>query len=273
MKSALAVINGYGKIIVDAGSVINEDTIILLTEEQFPGLYICDDTMADIAYPFLVSLDTKIELIKLINNINHEFTLECEKLLLEKYLPLLIEELTENNEIEVVPPEIRPLNNFDVFHKLNIFILSILTGIKLGISDYEIKQLALYILTPTFPKNVEFENADLYYIVEMIRDFDLMVSGRDFNNNISTFKALNNIISAADNKYGRDWTELFLKVIAPYPLGTRVRLNTGEIGVIMDINKSSIYKPIVRVVGDTPRGIVEIDLMKHNNYVIIEVVL
>jgi hypothetical protein len=50
--------------------------------------------------------------------------------------------------------------------------------------------------------------------------------------------------------YDQDKIAIFRDKIAIYPLGMPVTLNTGETGIISDLNRSVPHRPIVRIFQD-----------------------
>ncbi|MOA70183.1 hypothetical protein D3C78_1988700 [compost metagenome] len=64
--------------------------------------------------------------------------------------------------------------------------------------------------------------------------------------------------------------QAFLEIVAPYPLGTTVKLNTGEIGVVVAIEKGLPQRPALRLIGDYARD--EFRLTEHHDRVIVGVI-
>lgn len=58
----------------------------------------------------------------------------------------------------------------------------------------------------------------------------------------------------AGTLYPLEMVRQFLKNIAAYPTGISVRLNTGEIGVVVDQNLSMPTRPIIRVFDESEFG-------------------
>jgi HD-GYP domain-containing protein (c-di-GMP phosphodiesterase class II) len=63
--------------------------------------------------------------------------------------------------------------------------------------------------------------------------------------------------------------------IAVYPIGTIVKLNTGDIGIIVDVNRDSPTRPIIRIVfnsyGRRLSELHEVDLSKFSSIVIVKI--
>ena len=67
------------------------------------------------------------------------------------------------------------------------------------------------------------------------------------------------IMASANKLFNHDLVIAFLKLVAAYPTGCTVKLSSGEIGIIVDQNKSLPTRPIVRVLtGDSNFAYVQV---------------
>jgi len=87
-------------------------------------------------------------------------------------------------------------------------------------------------------------------------------------------KAISEIIEINGNHFSKDVVIAFLSLITPYPIGSWVKLNNGEIGKVKKINEGSPKQPVVEIYFDStgkklqvPK---EIDLSKESLYFISE---
>lgn len=83
------------------------------------------------------------------------------------------------------------------------------------------------------------------------------------------------LMGLAGTLYPLEMVRLFLKNIAAYPTGVTVRLNTGEIGVVVDQNPSMPVRPIVRVFDESEFGsnvVKEYDMVEKRTIFIEEVI-
>lgn len=97
--------------------------------------------------------------------------------------------------------------------------------------------------------------------------YDAMTTNRVYRKAMLPHEAMEVIYGGAGSLYEQKMVEVFRDKIALYPIGITVRLNTGEVGVVVDLNKTNVKRPIVRILRDaqgqelqTPY---EIDLSKH----------
>lgn len=66
------------------------------------------------------------------------------------------------------------------------------------------------------------------------------------------------VMGSAGKLFTHDLVVMFLKHVAAYPTGCTVKLNTGDIGIVVDQNKSLPMRPIVRVfAGDSDLAYVQ----------------
>lgn len=82
-------------------------------------------------------------------------------------------------------------------------------------------------------------------ILQVCDAFDCMVSGMECKRS-SVQHALEYITEAADVLYDKKVVKAIEKIIARYPVGTKVKLNTGEMGIVISQTKDTTH-PIVAV--------------------------
>ena len=85
-------------------------------------------------------------------------------------------------------------------------------------------------------------------ILQVCDAFDCLVSGMECKRT-NVQAALEYIIEAADVLYEKKVVKAIEKMIARYPVGTKVRLNTGDTGVVITQTEDTIH-PIVAVLNE-----------------------
>ncbi|ADG81644.1 HD-GYP domain-containing protein [Thermincola potens] len=111
-------------------------------------------------------------------------------------------------------------------------------------------------------------------IVAVADVFDALLADRPFRNAFYPHQAVD-IIVKYKGQFDPEVLHIFLDKIAIYPLGTKVRLNSGEIGTVVDMNRGSHTRPIIRLeqTGNSPAAVYrEIDLSKHEDLYIVKVI-
>lgn len=96
-------------------------------------------------------------------------------------------------------------------------------------------------------------------IVGVVDAYDAMTSARLYRPAMQPSQALRVIKQLREIQFNTEIADCFIETVAPYPIGSRVVLNTREIGVVVDVNPTELKRPIVRVLYDA-------DGSKYLNY-------
>jgi HD-GYP domain-containing protein (c-di-GMP phosphodiesterase class II) len=111
-------------------------------------------------------------------------------------------------------------------------------------------------------------------IVAVADVFDALLAERPFRQAFFPHQAVE-IIMQNSKQFDEEIITVFLNNVVIYPLGSVVRLNTGDVGVVVDMNKSCQTRPIVRLIctkeGDRVAAVFEIDLSKTGDVCIVQV--
>jgi len=96
--------------------------------------------------------------------------------------------------------------------------------------------------------------------------YDAMRSRRAYQEEFPPEKVAAVISEKAGTDYHPRLAQAFLQIMGAYPPGTRVRLDTGEEGVVVRTNPSNPYRPVVRMLRDSTGGLIRrleiVDLME-----------
>jgi len=99
-----------------------------------------------------------------------------------------------------------------------------------------------------YPRGLTIQSLHPLAQIVAISDFyDLLINGGPGQARILPHDAFEIIMASANKRFSHDLVLSLLKNITAYPTGCTVRLNTGEIGIVIDQNKSLPMRPIVRV--------------------------
>lgn len=108
-------------------------------------------------------------------------------------------------------------------------------------------------------------------ILQVCDAFDCMISGMECKR-ISVQQALETMIEAADLLFERKIVKVLQKIVAYYPVGTKIRLNTGETGIVVCQTDNSI-RPVVAVLDqDNQMTEIRYDLAKNKKISILQLV-
>lgn len=85
-------------------------------------------------------------------------------------------------------------------------------------------------------------------IVAAADSYDAMISGRVYvKTRISPDEALRRLLAGSRSRYDPLVLRAFVHVLGMFPVGTFVRLSTGEIGIISRNDSSDLFRPHVRI--------------------------
>ncbi len=86
-------------------------------------------------------------------------------------------------------------------------------------------------------------------IITMCDIFDEMISGIGFRRT-KVHEAVEYLRAAENRFFAKELVSTFLQFVAIYPIGTKVRMNTGELAVVIKQNHAFSDRPIVRIIQD-----------------------
>jgi len=119
-----------------------------------------------------------------------------------------------------------------------------------------------------YPRQLRGDQIILYARITGLADvYDAMTADRAYRPAFAPAKVLRLIRDLSGVEFDQDLVDVFFRHVAFYPLGSRVLLNTGEIGFVVDHNMND-RQPVVRLLYDqTGRRVEELselDLSKEN---------
>lgn len=99
-----------------------------------------------------------------------------------------------------------------------------------------------------YPYGVYSENiGDIARVLAIADSYDAMISERPYQKKRSPFEVMQLLHEGVFGKLDAKILRTFLSNMAAYYIGTYVLLSTGEIGEVVAINPSCVYRPIIRV--------------------------
>lgn len=88
---------------------------------------------------------------------------------------------------------------------------------------------------------------DLAMICAITDMYDTLTTRGMYNKVFLPQEALALIFQGADEEYPRSYVEHFTKLLGIYPVGSFVKLDTGEMGVVVKNNRKKLLAPTVRI--------------------------
>lgn len=99
-----------------------------------------------------------------------------------------------------------------------------------------------------YPNNAKGEKISLYGRIISIADvYDALTSDRPYRKGLLPSEAIEYIMGGTENLFDPDLVKVFIRKIAPYPIGTSVKLSNGLSGIVTDNFESYCMRPNVRV--------------------------
>ena len=111
----------------------------------------------------------------------------------------------------------------------------------------------------------------LSQIVGLADIYDAMTSDRPYRPANSVSDTVEYIMANAGTKYSLDVVNAFVKKINPYPVGSLVKLNNGEIAVVKEVPPQMPLRPIINIIHEESAGgfkYEEVDLQKNHHIII-----
>lgn len=122
-----------------------------------------------------------------------------------------------------------------------------------------------------YPEGIENDAIPIYgRIAGIVDSYDAMTTKRPYTDNIYTpHEAINELYRCRENYFQAELVEQFIQTVGLYPTGSLVEFNTGEVGVVLEVNDLKRLFPTVMLILDKDkRPLPEfqtMNLSKHSN--------
>ena len=91
---------------------------------------------------------------------------------------------------------------------------------------------------------------ELAQIIGLVDIFDALVSPRPYRQRLLPHEAIRELLNTERTAFPREIMKGLVEQLSVYPLGTKVRLNSGEEGVVVRITPRYPSRPVLRVTGE-----------------------
>lgn len=129
-----------------------------------------------------------------------------------------------------------------------------------------------------YPKGLKCEKIPLFSRIVAVADvYDALITERPYRPKILPHEAIEIVMASAGPQLDFELVKIFGKRIVPYPIGTTVRLTTGEVGVVKDVKYGFTTRPTVKILYDKngeklPKDkVYDLELIDHPSILIKEV--
>lgn len=118
-----------------------------------------------------------------------------------------------------------------------------------------------------YPRGLKGKNIPLYGRVLALADvYDALTSQRTYREALFSGAAIEYMMGCADTHFDYDILQAFLKTVAPYPVGTVVRLSDDSVAAVMRNSTANILRPTVRILLPEEDAGHEVDLAIDKDY-------
>jgi HD-GYP domain-containing protein (c-di-GMP phosphodiesterase class II) len=99
-----------------------------------------------------------------------------------------------------------------------------------------------------YPNKLAGDQIDEMAIIIGLADvFDALMSARPYRSGVSPHRAIRALLVSGKTAFPHHLLKALVDELSIYPLGTTVRLNTGETGIVFQLNRQYPLRPIVQV--------------------------
>jgi hypothetical protein len=89
--------------------------------------------------------------------------------------------------------------------------------------------------------------SEMAMILGVVDVFDALVSERPYRRRLLPHEAVKELLVAERNKFPREILKALIEQLSVYPLGTTVRVTSGEVGTVVKVNSGYPLRPVVRM--------------------------
>ena len=124
-----------------------------------------------------------------------------------------------------------------------------------------------------YPKGLKGDEIHKFSQICAITDtYDKLITSKAFGFKALPHEALEYLMGSCGRLFSLEMVQAFLDIVAPYPLGTLVKLNTGEEGVVVRIDKGMHARPVLRLFEEGRMvGGEDFELSQHPNRLVVKV--
>jgi len=117
---------------------------------------------------------------------------------------------------------------------------------------------------------------EMAFVIGLADVFEAMMSTRPYRRSLSPHRAIYTLLTNGKTVFPYHLLKALIDQLSIYPLGTAVRLNTGETGVVSQLNRQYPLRPILQVLQQTTSAHTSasktVDLRAETSLHIVEVV-
>lgn len=121
-----------------------------------------------------------------------------------------------------------------------------------------------------YPRGLSGDQIPLFGRIISVADvYDALTSVRPYRDPSPPSEAIEYIMGGCDNAFDSSIVEAFLKKVSPYPIGSCVKLSSGEIAIVVEQNESHPLRPNVRLF-ENPERVLNLYRERDLQHIIID---
>lgn len=323
MKTAKTIYDDNGRVLLSTGTVLNTRYIDKLISLGLPFIYVEDEIVGRLDVEDLIHDRVRIQTVKALKQAveSAKMRTELDTRQISDMVNGILDDLRGVSNLIVQLIDVRCSNMHIYNHSVAVCVLSIMTGMALGLDEIKMKSLGMGAILHDigkslsdgpehtlhgfeilrsntnlnatiahvayqhherydgtgYPRQIKGEDIHLFgAIVAVANYYDNLVSNPDRSKCLYPYQALEKVMSESGRALDPDMVRAFCKNIAPYPVGTAVRLSNGSIGVVISVNKHMPMRPVIKIVADRNglllRNFPEIDLIDEKTVFVNEII-
>lgn len=323
MKIAKTIYDDNGRVLLNTGAVLNNRYIEKLSSLGMPFIYVEDEVAGSLAVEDLIHDRVRIQTVKALKQAveSAKMRTEFDTRQISDMVNGILDDLRTVSNLIVQLIDVRSSNMHIYNHSVTVCVLSIMTGMALGLDELKKKSLGMGAILHDigkslsdgpehtmygfeilrsnrnlnatiahaayqhherydgtgYPRQIKGEEIHLFgAIIAVANYYDNLVSNRDQSKSLYPYQALEKIMAESGRALHPEVVRAFCKNIAPYPIGTAVRLNNGNIGVVISVNKHMPMRPVIKIVADRNglllKDFPELDLIKERTIFVNEII-
>lgn len=128
-----------------------------------------------------------------------------------------------------------------------------------------------------YPRGATHHNIHEYAQIIAIADiYDALISARYHRKKYTPNEAIEFLFGSGNRLFNLKLVKLFTRYVSIYPIGSKVILSSGQVGVISYVDSSFVHRPVIKIVretdGETVREPYEVDLKEQLGLTIVDTV-
>lgn len=118
-----------------------------------------------------------------------------------------------------------------------------------------------------YPREISESELSLYdRMIAIVDSYDAMTSDRCYRLGMPASQAVSILYNEQHQHYDSQLVQLFIQMVGIYPVGSLVKMNNGQIAVVLSTNEDHKLEPVVELLTDQYKKLIKptaVDLSKH----------